>query len=114
MFDVDFKQMAGWVIACLVSILSWFFSRAVKRMDHDIEVHSQKITELEALKADIMLRPAVEALYHDQKREFQQRFLELRQDQKEDKAEMLEELRLIRTTLSNMANRTHNQRSGDS
>ena len=113
MFDVDFKQMAGWVIACLVSILSWFFSRAVKRVDTDIALHSRRLTELEAMKADIMLRPDVLALYSDQKEEFRQKFQELREDQKDTRKEMLEELKQIRTTLSNIANRPQNQRSSD-
>ena len=113
MFDVDFKQMAGWVIACLISILSWFFSRAVKRVDADIALHSRRIAELEAMKADIMLRPDVLALYSDQKEEFRQKFQELREDQKDTRKEMLEELKQIRTTLSNIANRPQNQRSSD-
>lgn len=113
MFGEDFKQLAGWVIACMFSVLAWFFGRAVKRVDQDIASHGQRIAELEAMKADIMLRPDVLALYSDQKEEFRQKFKEFREDQKELRTEMLDGIKRIQDSLDKIERRPKTQRAED-
>ena len=93
------KEIALVIISAIVALFGWFFNRSVKRVDSDIEGLGRRISELEAMKADIMLRPDVLALYSDQKEEFRQKFQELREDHRELRREVVGQLNAIQQTL---------------
>jgi hypothetical protein len=104
------KWLAGIAASALVAVLGYFGSRTVTRIDEDMKNLDQRVTDLESLKASIMLRPDVLALYADQKEEFREKFKELRDANKDLRDEIGKKLDYV---INRLDHRAKNERADD-
>lgn len=111
---IDLPEIVKWLVGILaavaVTIIGFLGKRAVSRLDDDMKALDERVTDLETLKANIMMRPDVLALYADQKEEFREKFKELRQDHKDLRNEISAKLDYV---INRLDNRQQNERSTD-
>lgn len=110
----DFQEIVKWVVGTFITVtmavIGFLGKRAVSRIDDDMKELDERVTELETLKANIMMRPDVLALYADQKEEFREKFKELRQDHKDLRNEISAKLDYV---INRLDHRPQNERSTD-
>jgi hypothetical protein len=107
---IDLAEIIKWLFAAFVSLVGALLHRTVKRHDEDMKALADRVSAMETLKKDIMLRPDVLALYADQKEEFREKVKELRQDHKDLREEIGKKLDYVITRLDH---RAKNERAED-
>jgi hypothetical protein len=107
---IDLAEIIKWLFAAFVSLVGALLHRTVKRHDEDMKALADRVSAMETLKKDIMLRPDVLALYADQKEEFREKVKELRQDHKDLREEIGKKLDYVITRLDH---RAKNERADD-
>lgn len=107
---IDLAEIIKWLFAAFVSLVGALLHRTVKRHDEDMKALADRVSAMETLKKDIMLRPDVLALYADQKEEFREKVKELRQDHKDLREEIGKKLDYVITRLDH---RAKNERTDD-
>lgn len=107
---VDPAEIVKWILGAVASIMGFLLHRTVQRHDEDMTEIRRRVSDIEALKEQIMLRPDVLALYADQKEEFREKVKELRQDHKDLKEEISRKLDYV---INRLDNRPRNERQGD-
>lgn len=110
----DLHDVVRWIIGVLattaITVIGWLGQRAISRIDDDMKSMDRRISDLESLKADIMLRPDILALDADQRKEMREKYKEQRQDYKELRAEISNKLDYV---INRLDHRQKNERAED-